>query len=60
MGLDPEEVLQHLTTLPGGKVKVTVEIEAEVPEGVSDDVQRVINENCQTLHFKSHGFEESY
>ena len=48
----------HLT-LPGGKVKVTVEIEAEVPEGVSDDVQRVINENCQTLRFKSHGFEES-
>ncbi len=45
--------------VPGGKVKVTVEIEAEVPEGVSDDVQRVINENCQTLRFKSHGFEES-
>ena len=59
MGQVAEEVLQHLTTLPGGKVKVTVEIEAEVPEGVSDDVQRVINENCQTLRFKSHGFEES-
>ena len=59
MGQVAEEVLQHLTTLPGGKVKVTVEIEAEVAEGVSDDMQRVINENCQTLRFKSYGFEES-
>ena len=59
MGQVAEEVLQHLTTLKSGKVKVTVEIEAEVREGVSDDVQRVINENCQTLRFKSHGFEES-
>ena len=59
MGQVAEEVLQHLTTLPGGKVKVTVEIEAEMPEGVSDDVRRVINENCQTLRFKSHGFEEN-
>ena len=59
MGQVAEEVVQHLTTLPGGKVNVTVEIEAELSEGVSDDVQRVINENCQTLHFKSHGFEES-
>ena len=59
MGQVAEEVLQHLTTLPGGKVNVTVEIDAEVPEGVSDDVQHVVNENCQTLRFKSHGFEES-
>ena len=59
MGQVAEEVLQHLTTLPGGKVKVTIEIDAEIPEGASDDVQRVINENCQTLRFKSYGFEES-
>ena len=59
MGQVAEEVLQHLTTLPSSKVRVTVEIEAEVPEGVSDDLQRVINENCQTLRFKSHGFEKS-
>ena len=47
------------TTLPGGKVTVTVEIEAEVPEGISDDVRRVISENCRTLHFNSHAFEDS-
>ena len=31
MGQVTEEVLQHLTTLPGGKVRVTVEIEASWP-----------------------------
>ena len=59
MGQLAEEVLQHLTTLPGGKVRVTVEIDAEMPEGASDDVRRVIDENCRTLRFKAHGFEES-
>ena len=59
MGQLAEEILQHLTTLPNGKVKVTVEIEAEVADGVSSDVQRVIDENCRTLRFRSHGFEES-
>jgi hypothetical protein len=59
VGKIAEEVLQHLTTLPGATVKVTVEIEAEAPDGVSEEVQRVVNENCQTLRFKSHGFEKS-
>ena len=58
MGRIAEEVLQHLTTLPRSKVRVTVEIEAEVPEGVPDDVQRIVNENGQTLRFKAYGFEK--
>ena len=53
------EVLLHLTTLRKGKVKVTLEIEAETPEGVPDDVRLAIDENCRTLNFESHGFEES-
>ena len=59
MGKVAEEVLQHLTTLPGGEVKVTVEVEAQVPGGVSEDLRRAIDENCRTLGFRSHGFEES-
>ena len=58
MGQVAEEILQHLTTLPGGNVTVTVDIHAEVAEGMSQDVQRVVDENCRTLRFKSHGFEE--
>ena len=33
MGTVAEEVLQHLTTLPGAEVEVSVEISAKVPEG---------------------------
>ena len=42
----------------GAKVKVTLEIEAEIPDGVSDQVVRIVTENSQTLKFTSHGFEE--
>jgi hypothetical protein len=57
VGRIAEEVLQHLTTLPRANVKLTLEIEAYAPDGVPDDVQRVVTENCQTLKFSSHGFE---
>ena len=59
MGRVTEEILQHLTTLPGGKVTVTVDIQAETVGGVSENLRRTIDENCRTLGFKSHGFEES-
>lgn len=53
-----DEVLQHLTSLIGAKVKVTLEIEAEVTEGIPDHAIRTISENCKTLKFKSQGFED--
>ncbi len=53
------EVIQHLTALNGATVKITLEIEAEIPEGVSDDVVRTVTENCRTLKFKSQSFEQS-
>ena len=59
MGKVAQEILQHLTTLRGAKVKVTVEIEAEVADGLPGDIQRVLDENCRTLRFKDHGFERS-
>jgi len=53
-----EEVVQHISGLVGGKVSVSLEINAEVPEGVPENVVRTVTENCQTLKFKTHGFEE--
>ena len=53
------EIVQHLATLAGASVKVTVEIEASVDDGIPEDVRRVLNENSQTLRFSGHGFEES-
>ncbi|HJL32500.1 MAG TPA: hypothetical protein RMI62_25660, partial [Polyangiaceae bacterium LLY-WYZ-15_(1-7)] len=52
-----EEVLQHLSTLPGADVEVTLEMQVRVRDGVEDDVVRTVTENCNTLKFKSHGFE---
>lgn len=37
----------------------TAESGADVAEGLSSDVWRVIDENCRTVRFGSHGFEES-
>ncbi len=52
-----DEILSHLSTLPGAKLKVSVEIEAEIPEGTPEDVQRTVSENAGVLRFDFHGFE---
>jgi hypothetical protein len=54
-----EAVIQHLAGQVGARVKVTLEIEAELPEGAPDNVVRTVSENARTLRFKSAGFEES-
>jgi hypothetical protein len=54
-----EEVVQHLASVPGTEVRVTIEVEADIPQGASEELVRTITENCRTLRFKSHGFEES-
>jgi hypothetical protein len=41
----------------GPSVKVTLEIEAEIPSGAPDQVVRTVTENCRTLKFSSQGFE---
>jgi hypothetical protein len=53
-----EEVLKHLSGLVGAKVQLTMEVHAEVPEGVPEDRQRIVNENCRTLKFQGFGSEE--
>jgi hypothetical protein len=40
-------------------VNVTLEISAEVHDGVPEKVVRTVTENCRTLKFRDHGFEES-
>ena len=52
-----EEVITHLAGLMGAKVKVTLEIEAQIPDGAPEQVVRTVTENSQTLKFDSHGFE---
>lgn len=52
-----DEIIQHLTKLKGANVKVSLEIEADIPDGTPDDVVRTVMENCHTLKFNQHSFE---
>jgi ethanolamine utilization microcompartment shell protein EutL len=52
-----EEVIAHLAGQVGAEVKVTLEIEAHLPDGASDQTVRTVTENGRTLKFDSHGFE---
>jgi len=42
----------------GAAVTVTLEIEASIPNGASEQLVRTVSENSRTLHFESFGFEE--
>jgi hypothetical protein len=52
-----DEVIAHLAGLLGSTLKVTLEIEADMPGGAPDQVVRTVTENSRTLKFTSHGFE---
>ena len=52
-----DEVIAHLSGLVGANVKVTLEVEAEIPSGAPDQVVRTVTENSRTLKFTSQGFE---
>jgi predicted AAA+ superfamily ATPase len=52
-----EEVIAHLTGLVGAQVKVTLDVEAQIPSGAPDQIVRTVTENAKTLRFTSQGFE---
>ena len=54
-----DEVITHLVGLVGSNVKITLDIDAEIPAGVPDQVVRTVTENSRTLKFGSNsGFEK--
>jgi hypothetical protein len=53
-----EEVIAHLVGQVGADVTVRLEIAADLPKGVSDQVVRTVTENSRTLKFDTHGFEK--
>lgn len=52
-----QEVVQHLLSLLGSDVKVTIEVHAENENGFPEAIARTVSENCRTLKFDNHGFE---
>ena len=53
------EVIAHLSGLMGAKVRLTLEIEADIPEGTPENVVRIVIENSQSLKFEDSGFENA-
>ena len=52
-----DEVIAHLAGQMGAEVTVTIEIEARLPNGATDQLVRTVTENSRTLKFDSQGFE---
>ncbi len=52
-----ESVISHLTAQLGAQVKVTLEIEAQIPAGAPESIVRTVTENSRTLKFTNQGFE---
>ncbi len=52
-----ESLIQHLAGQVGARVKVTLEIEAELPDGAPENVVRTVTENARTLRFRTAEFE---
>lgn len=58
-GGDPQPLGEGrpLTADPAVEVTVTLEIDARLPNGATDQLVRTVTENSRTLKFDSHGFE---
>ncbi|MDP8940542.1 MAG: hypothetical protein M3N10_09695 [Actinomycetota bacterium] len=57
-GAISQEVVQRLASIMGSNVRVKLEIEADVPDGIPEKVERDVSENCRTLKFEAFSFED--
>ncbi len=53
-----EEVITHLTTADGTQVEVSLEVNVQASDGLSQQIVRTVSENCRTPHVEDFGFEE--
>ncbi|PDV97938.1 ATP-binding protein [Candidatus Chloroploca asiatica] len=52
-----DEIISHLTSDMLASVQVSIEIKADFPAGVSDQIKRVVSENAANLGFKNKTWE---
>ena len=52
-----EEIVSILASDPNASVKITLEISADYPNGVSDQIKRSVSENAGSLGFKTKTWE---
>ena len=53
-----DEVIDHLEAVDGAEVSITIEIEANAPDGFDEQQIRTVSENAKTLKFDQSDFEE--
>ena len=52
-----EEIINHLASDSHADLKITVEINADFPNGASDQIKRAVSENAKSLGFKNWTWE---
>ena len=52
------EVVQHIASRSDVDVTVTIEVQATFGDGVPEDLERILTENCHTLGFNAQEFED--
>lgn len=60
------EIIQHLISVDGADVELTLEVSVNAPEvsvnapeGIPTSTVRTVSENCRTLKIQDFGFEDS-
>lgn len=53
-----DEVITHLNSIIGANIKITLEIQADMPGGATEQVVRTVQENGRTLKFITCEFEQ--
>ena len=53
-----DEVISHLDNTENCQVELSLEVNANSPDGFSQGVIRTVSENCRTLHVENFGFDE--
>src|SRR5579884_437431 len=51
------DIVERLTGLSNAKLKITLQIEAEVPGGIPEETVRELTANCRELDFSEYRFE---
>jgi hypothetical protein len=52
-----EEIINNLASDPQAELKITVEINADFPNGAADQIKRAVSENAKSLGFKTSTWE---
>lgn len=53
-----EEVTNHLSSIPGAEVKISLEVSVYAPDGIPQTTVRTVMENCKTLNVDSFEFDD--